>query len=445
MTVQPRLWLPLQPRGRLGAIAGNLRWLLASNGLMALLSLIYLGIVTRALGVADFGRFALITGTAQMLATLLSFETWKIVVQYGIRASRDREMVWQIEKTGVLLEGISMGAGFFVVVGYFALWSDPFSLGPALEPYAIGYILIQFATLRSTPIGILRMRDDFALAAAADSVQPVVRLVGAVAAWWFAPTVQGFLIAWASAEILTLVVYWLLVARSENIGAMLLVRWNWSEVRSRNTGLGSFVLSTNVQSTLGAASRQIPLLLVGGFAGSAAAGAFRLATQLAAALSKISILVTRAAFPEIVRSVHMMTGRQIWRLIGRLGVAGAFAAITVMLVVVLFGRTILTLVGGHAFAGGEPILFWLAAAGCAEMAATSVEPLLLARHGAGKAMLARALAVGVQLGATIWILPFEGATGAAVCACLGSAIALALLVMGLASSAATHLQRENTK
>jgi hypothetical protein len=40
--------------------------------------------VTRALGLADFGRFALITGTAQTLATLVSFETWKVVVQYGL-------------------------------------------------------------------------------------------------------------------------------------------------------------------------------------------------------------------------------------------------------------------------------------------------------------------------------------------------------------------------
>jgi hypothetical protein len=78
----------------------NLGWLLASNALMAVLSLVYIGMVTRALGLADFGRFALITGTAQMLAMLVSFETWKVVVQYGLEhegAGRPRA-TWRLEQ-----------------------------------------------------------------------------------------------------------------------------------------------------------------------------------------------------------------------------------------------------------------------------------------------------------------------------------------------------------
>jgi O-antigen/teichoic acid export membrane protein len=48
--------------GSLSAALGNLRWLLGSRGLAAVLSLIYLAIVTRSLGAAGFGEFALITG-----------------------------------------------------------------------------------------------------------------------------------------------------------------------------------------------------------------------------------------------------------------------------------------------------------------------------------------------------------------------------------------------
>ena len=49
------------------AAARNLGWLLASRSVLAILSLFYLGFATRALGVVDFGRFALITGAAQLL------------------------------------------------------------------------------------------------------------------------------------------------------------------------------------------------------------------------------------------------------------------------------------------------------------------------------------------------------------------------------------------
>ena len=66
------------------AAGRNLGWLLASRGVVAVLSLVYLGIATRSLGVADFGRFALITGAAQAIATIVGFQTWQIVVRYGV-------------------------------------------------------------------------------------------------------------------------------------------------------------------------------------------------------------------------------------------------------------------------------------------------------------------------------------------------------------------------
>ncbi len=60
---------PSPRAGGVRAVLANLGWLLASRGVLAVLSLLYLGIATRTLGLADFGRFALVTGAAQALAT----------------------------------------------------------------------------------------------------------------------------------------------------------------------------------------------------------------------------------------------------------------------------------------------------------------------------------------------------------------------------------------
>ena len=57
------------------AVWRNLGWLLASRGLVAMLSLFYLGVIARSLGVSGFGRFALVAGAAQALATLVAFQT----------------------------------------------------------------------------------------------------------------------------------------------------------------------------------------------------------------------------------------------------------------------------------------------------------------------------------------------------------------------------------
>ena len=66
------------------ASARNFGWLMTTRGVVALLSLVYLGIATRSLGVADFGLFALITGAAQAIATMAGFQTWQIIVRYGV-------------------------------------------------------------------------------------------------------------------------------------------------------------------------------------------------------------------------------------------------------------------------------------------------------------------------------------------------------------------------
>ena len=49
-------------------IIANTGWLLGGKGFGGILSLFYLAILTRTLGVAGFGQFALITGTAQAIA-----------------------------------------------------------------------------------------------------------------------------------------------------------------------------------------------------------------------------------------------------------------------------------------------------------------------------------------------------------------------------------------
>ena len=419
----------MSARSRWRAVLANLGWLLASNALMAVLSLVYIGLATRTLGLGDFGRFALITGTAQTLAMLVSFETWKIVVQYGLghEAAGRPDATWRVERAAMLIEMGSAGTGIGLIIALFTLWPQPFAMDEAVVPYAIAYAVVQLVTLRSTPTGILRMRDRFRLAALADSVQPVGRLIGALVAQALFPTLAGFLVAWAVAELLTLGATWALAAQTGDVRALFRARLDWRQAHAENPGIGRVLASTNGQSTLGLAARQAPLLLVGGFAGAEAAGAFRLAAQLANALSKISILLTRAAFPEIVRSIRSASRARFRAGVLRVGLACMVAAGAVMALVAVAGDDLLALVGGHDFRAGYVYLLWLAGAGAIELAASAFEPILLSVHRALSATVARALAVALQLGMMVALLPRIGALGASISVFAGSVAASILL------------------
>jgi O-antigen/teichoic acid export membrane protein len=416
-------------RGSTRAAARNLGWLLSSKGLGAILGLLYLAITTRALGVTDFGRFALITGASQAIVTLVAFPTWQIVIQYGVthQLAGDEGALGRLFRTAALLDCFAAGMGTLIVTLILGLFAGKLGIGPDLVGYVMLFAIVQLLTLRSTPLGMLRLRDDYARAAWADSATPIVRTLGTIAAWLLAPTIAGFLAAWALAEIVTAAAFWRFVTRDGDLARLWQARIDRKVIARENPGLLRFALSTNANVALSLSEKQIPLLLVGAFVGPAAAGAFRLAFQIAQALSKLAQMLTRAAFPELVHAVRTKPSRKVNRLLRRILLVSTGAALLILLVVLAIGRPILVLVGGAAYAPAFPILIWLAAAGCLDLATVGFEPVVMALHRAGSVFLVRVVAAAIMVVATVTLTARYGAIGAAIALLVGTVAAEAMI------------------
>lgn len=426
------------PRGMFQAAMRNLGWMLASRSVLAILSLFYLGIATRSLGVTGFGRFALITGAAQTLATLVAFQSWQVVVQYGVRAraTGDAPALGRLYRGVAYLDAATALVGVGLAWVILEIWGEALGIGATLKRATLIFAVVQLVTVRSTPLGILRLNDRFALAALADSVTPVVRFLGAIAVWLVHPTVQGFLFAWGLAEVLTAAAYWIMVAQQ---GDLTLMRRHGRGVRDlprEHPGIVRFALSTNASSTLGLSSKQVPLLLVGAVVGPAAAGVFRLAAQLAQALAKVSQLLSRAAFPEVVKSVQSATPQRLGRMLSRLFLGSGIAALGIMAIVALAGKPVLNLVGGRDFRHAWPVLLWLAVAGCLDLTTVGVDTVMTALQRAGTVFAIRVVGVGVMFAAAFALMPWYAATGVAMAVTAGS-----LVVALLMAAAALRLSR----
>ncbi len=430
--------------GPMRAIARNLGWMLASRGVLAVLSLVYLAIVTRTLGVNGFGRFALITGASQALATVVGFQTWQIIVRYGTQhlGTADRDpgqkdsdalRLARLFKACGLLDLASAVVGVILAAIIIRTWGEALGVRPVHARATMLFTLAQLLSIRSTPLGILRLRDRFSFAAAADSVTPVMRLVGAVVAAVFLPSVTGFLIAWGLAEVLTAAAYWAALARTGDLKLLFARGIGVRDVVVDHPGIVRFSLATNASSSLGLSSKQIPLLLVGGTVGTASAGAFRLALQLAQALTKVSQLLARAAFPEIVRAVAAGGLARVRQMIMRSFLMASVVAAFAFLIVVLFGHPVLTLMGGKEFGRAYPILLWLAAAGCVDLVTVGFEPLLLAANRIGATFIARLVGIVVLFGVSFWLSPSLGVIGIGV-AVLANALIVAVM-LGVATRA----------
>ncbi len=425
---------PSPRAGGVRAVLANLGWLLASRGVLAVLSLLYLGIATRTLGLADFGRFALVTGAAQALATLVGFQTWQVVVRFGIdhRARGDEAALGRLYRACIWLDVASATVGLGLAALILLVWRERLGITAPLLRDTIIFTAAQLLSIRSAALGVLRLTDRFRAAAAADSVTPAIRFVGAIAAVAFMPTLHAFLWAWTAAELATAATYWITLRRSGDLALARRARTNWRELFRENPRLLRFLVSSNVVSSLGLATKQIPLMFVGAFGGPAAAGAFRLALQLAQALTKLSQLISRAAFPEVVRTIRDVAPRELGRALRRMFVASAGGALVILVLIALIGRPVLVAVGGNAaYADAYPLLLWLAAAGSIDLAVVGFEPVLLAGDRSASAMSARAIGVAVQFALMIVLLPRIGAAGASIGvfgASLVSAVLMVLLV-----------------
>lgn len=411
------------------SVAQNFGWMLASRGVSAVFSLIYLALVTRSLGISGFGKFALITGAAQLLANLLAFQTWQIIVQYGVNhiENKDETRLARLFRAALLLDGASAVAGVVASAIILHFFAGVLGLSETLARATLVFNTIMLLSLRSTPLGILRLRDRFSLAAAAESATPTFRLIGALTVWFIHPKLQGFLIAWAVAELLTAAAHWYAVHRVGDLSLMFKRGQNLRAVTADNPGIMRYSLTTNFSQTLAMTTKQVPLFLVGGLTGTAAAGAFRLAAQLARSLTILAQMIARAAFPEIVRAVRTHGVDGLSGIIMRSLRVALACSVIAFAIVVLLGEIVLKLVGGPEFGQAYPNLLWLAAAGCLELVVVSFEPAIMAAQRAHLAFMARLIATAALIGGAILLEPTMGANGIAAAVFCNAVVQTVLL------------------
>lgn len=390
----------------------NMGWLLGGRGLNAVLSLVYLALATRTLGLAEFGHFAIIVALGQTVTGLVNFQTWQFVVRWGAGADGPARAAG----FAVALDLLSATVGTIfaaALVSTATLWLP---LPPELLWVAFGYCAISLLSIRSTPTGLLRLRFEYRRATTAEAVQPIVRVIGAVLAWLFMPTVTGFILAWAAAEVAVAVSLWIAALKGQTPDFN---QVSLTTIPRAHPGAWRFVLSTNALGSLQVAGKQVMILLVGAIGGEAFAGGFRVASQLGQALVQLAQTVSKAIYPELVHAQDRAL--QIARRMANIALVGGALAV---LVAIFAGREALVLIAGQEFR----IVYWamviLAVGGAVELVGASLESLLVSAGRAGTAFLVRAVPMAIAFAVLETAMGWQGLKGAALCMLGASALAV---------------------
>jgi O-antigen/teichoic acid export membrane protein len=395
----------------------NTGWLMGARGINAVLSLGYLALATRALGLEGFGKFVLAVSFSQAIVGIASFQTWQAVVRWG----HDREDPAEAVGFALALDLVtvvvgSIGAGLLLWFG--GAWLP---VPPALRHEAFWLTVATLLAVRSTPTGILRLHDHYALAATADAVTPVVRLLGAVGVFLFAQTSAAFVIVWGAAELATAFAYWRFALRD---GPLPLRKVSLTRLPRAEKHAWRFVWGTGLSGALLIASRQLLVLLVGALGGAALAGIYRVAAQLGEGLLKLAQALLRATYPELVRDPE--AARAIAARIARIAVITG--AVTLAFGALAGHWVIIVIAGTEYLAAYGPMLI-LAGAAAIELAGAPLEALLVARGKALTNFLLRGVPTLLALVALPLAVARGGAGGAAAAVLVASSLSVAGLII----------------
>lgn len=373
-----------ESRMALRRMLSNFGWLLGGKGFGAVSSLIYLAILSRSLGVKEFGHFALIFGLSQAFVLLAGFQTWQAIVKLGMPhlMRGDRDAFARLSILGGAVDLAASLAGCILVASIVLIFGEALELNPAYDKMALIFICAMLLTRVSAPYGIIRAFDRFEMSVWVGSITPIGRLLAAIAIWLTGPSVGRFLVAWAVVDLVTTVAMWATAWRLGSGSFHLKLVREWRQTVAENEGISGFLWVTYWNTALQAVVQQGPLLAVGYLFGTSAAGIYRIADQLAKGLGKFAMLVSDAVYPEVNRQRHASTAEDFRMMVRRVTLAVIPMSAAITLLTMLFGSNLLTLISGPRFAAGGPILVPLVVAASLEIASVVYEPLL---HSVSKA------------------------------------------------------------
>ncbi|MFL5738475.1 MAG: lipopolysaccharide biosynthesis protein [Actinomycetota bacterium] len=240
-------------------------------------------LVARWLGPSLFGTAALVIAVPSVVATIFDARAADAAIRYlgEFSAANDSRRASAFAKLGYLLDVGASSAALVVVVVI-----APWAASHIAHADVAGLMVLAAAALvlrapAVTSEAILVTLERYPTLARVQVTTAVMKALAAVALVGLGYGIGGMVVGWAMGSIAEGVVMTIVATRAGRSA------WRTSWWSSSLTSLGDrrgeiarFVVWTDLSSLLGVATKQMDVIIVGSFAGTAAAGFYRLAVSL---------------------------------------------------------------------------------------------------------------------------------------------------------------------
>ena len=410
----------------------NSSYLAISRGVAAVCSLATVAFAGRGLGVILFGTMILITSYAKAASGISKFQSWQLVVRYGGQglAAGDPEIFKTSTGFAFALDVLSGVLGMIVAVALLPLIAAWVGISQEYLWLAVLYCTLLPTMGAATPSGVLRTFDRFDLLSWAGTVTPMARALLAGTAFAAGAPFPVYVGIWYATDLAGDLYTWFLAVRElRRRGLLEGIRPTLKPTTL--PGAWKFAIHINLAISVSTVWGPIARLVVGGLLGPSGAAFFRVASSLADSAQKPADLLGKAFYPEVVRMD--LSSKKPWKLMLRGSALAGGVALLAILVLLVGGKSLISLIMGKDFVGAYAPLVVLTIVPFIGIFSFPLVPMLYALGRSDGPLRAKLLGSAVFFLSIAPLCWHWGIIGAAVAIVLGTVTNVAALMIQLQS------------
>lgn len=389
--------------------------LISGNVGNALVMLAGLSLAARALGNVDFGTMAIVLTIGRVCERLVRFESWQPLVRYAAReeGENDPARLSRLYLYGLLLDiGSALLAACLTIGAGFAL-AGVLRLDDGGTTLVAIYACAIAVNVRGMPSAVLRLAGKFKTIAYFQILANSLRLALATICFLNGAGLLAFVLVWTVTQMLDTLLFCFLGFRTlRTSGIPSPWRADWRGLRTDFPGFLGFAFATNLSSSMRTLTQEADTLLVGIFAGNAAAGFYHLAKRMAKIAQQVGETVQTVIYPDLARMWSNISHKAFGRFVGTVQAMLAAIAISAVAVTWLAGDKMIELVFGEEFAGSYPLLVTQLVAVLLILHAAPTRSALLAMNRPGYVLKVAGASTILFFAVALYALPRFGALGA---------------------------------
>jgi O-antigen/teichoic acid export membrane protein len=339
----------------------NSGWLYGGGIFNTLLTTAQAILTARLLGLEGYGNLALILAAVGIVSQFADFRTWEVTIRFLPEklASKEKDDATSFVRSLIWLDILS-GLAAVAIIALINNWlTQGVTHNNQLAPLILLCSLSIPMTLvwNGTCTGVLRVFDRFDLITAKFMVISVIQLIAVVSVLWLGYGLVGVLVVFLLMETINAVISLALVGLVWNLKFSTLLN---IDIRSVITNLGKirgFLGQFWLSGTIKGIGGRIDILLLGALTSAAIVGTYRLALDIAGALTKIGNPIQTVILPIFVDVNSQDDSSKLRKLAGTTTFILSLVVVPAVIIISIIATgAVKTLVGPAYQEAGVPLI-----------------------------------------------------------------------------------------